>query len=380
MKILKFGGSSIADIDKIHEVISIINQRAENDQIAVVFSAFGGVTEDLLACTQLAMQNDKSYLSILLELEKRHLSLVKELIPIQKQSPVLTYVKVRFNELEDILHGIFLIKECSARTSDYVVSFGERISTYIMSEALRDLRSVFLDTRQVIRTNDVFGYAKVDFVVTNRLIRDYFDDVSGMKIITGFIGSTDKGETTTLGRSGSDYTAAIFAAALDAELLEIWTDVPGVMTADPKLVYSAITIPQLSYSEAMELSHFGAKVVFPATMQPAMKKRIPIHIKNTFDREHPGTLICEDSGNGKLIKGISSLSDISLLNIQGPGLGEVIGVSGRVFGALANEGVNVILISQASSEHSICIAIKSSEVLRAKAAIKKEFFYELNAA
>lgn len=379
MKILKFGGSSIADIDKIHEVISIISQRAENSEIAVVFSAFGGVTEDLLTCTQLAKQNDKSYLSILLELEKKHLSLVKELIPIQKQSPVLTYVKVRFNELEDILHGIFLIKECSARSSDYVVSFGERISTYILSEALRDHRSVFLDARQVIRTNDSFGYAKVDFAVTNRLVKDYFDEVSGMKVITGFIGSTDKGETTTLGRSGSDYTAAIFAAALDAELLEIWTDVPGVMTADPKLVYSAITIPQLSYNEAMELSHFGAKVVFPATMQPAMRKKIPIHIKNTFDREHPGTLICDDSGNGKLIKGISSLSDISLLNVQGPGLVEVIGVSGRVFGALANEGVNVILISQASSEHSICIAIKSSEVDRAKAAIKKEFFYELSA-
>src|SRR5690554_2246552 len=379
MKILKFGGSSIADIDKIHEVISIINQRAENDQIAVVFSAFGGVTEDLLACTQLAMQNDKSYLSILLELEKRHLSLVKELIPIQKQSPVLTYVKVRFNELEDILHGIFLIKECSARTSDYVVSFGERISAYILSESLRDLRSVFLDTRQVIKTNDAFGFAKVDFSVTNQLINDYFDKVSGMKVITGFIGSTDKGETTTLGRSGSDYTAAIFAAALDAESLEIWTDVPGVMTADPKLVYSAITIPQLSYSEAMELSHFGAKVVFPATMQPAMRKKIPIYIKNTFDPNHPGTLICENSGEGKLIKGISSLSDISLLNIQGPGLVEVIGVSGRVFSTLADAEVNVILISQASSEHSICVAIKSTEVIRAKEAIKQQFFHEIQA-
>lgn len=378
MKILKFGGSSIADIEGIKQVLSIIRQKAENAEIAVVFSAFGGVTEELLTCSQLAKHNDKSYLALLLELEKRHLSLVKQLIPVQKQSSVLTYVKVRFNELEDLFHGIFLIKECSAQTSDYVVSFGERISAYILAEALRDQSAVYLDARQVIRTNDRFGHAKVNFPVTNELIDEYFTNVPGMKVITGFVASTEKGETTTLGRSGSDYTAAIFAAALDAELLEIWTDVPGVMTADPKLVYSAITIPLLSYNEAMELSHFGAKVVFPATMQPAMRKNIPIHIKNTFDPQNPGTLISEKSGPGKLIKGISSLGDISLLNIQGPGLVEVIGVSGRVFSSLAKAEVNVILISQASSEHSICIAIKSSEVVRARQVIEQEFVHEIN--
>jgi len=377
MKILKFGGSSIADIEAINQTISIIKKRSEDDEVAVVFSAFGGVTESLLTCAQLAKRNDKSYQSILLDLEKRHLSLAKQLIPVQKQSHTLTYVKVRFNELEDLLHGIFLIRECTAQTSDYVVSFGERISAYILSEALKENGSIYLDAREVIRTNDRFGHAKVDFAATNALIVDYFKNVSGLKVITGFVGSTAMGETTTLGRSGSDYTAAIFAAALDAELLEIWTDVPGVMTADPKLVYSAITIPQLSYNEAMELSHFGAKVVFPATMQPAMRKKIPIYIKNTFEPSHPGTLICETSGEGKLIKGISSLSDISLLNIQGPGLVEVIGVSGRVFGALANAEVNVILISQASSEHSICIAIKTAEVIRAKEAIKQEFIHEI---
>lgn len=379
MKILKFGGSSIADIEAINQTISIIKKRSEDDEVAVVFSAFGGVTESLLTCAQLAKRNDKSYQSILLDLEKRHLSLAKQLIPVQKQSHTLTYVKVRFNELEDLLHGIFLIRECTAQTSDYVVSFGERISAYILSEALKENGSIYLDAREVIRTNDRFGHAKVDFAATNALIVDYFKNVSGLKVITGFIGATAMGETTTLGRSGSDYTAAIFAAALDAELLEIWTDVPGVMTADPKLVYSAITIPQLSYNEAMELSHFGAKVVFPATMQPAMRKKIPIYIKNTFEPSHPGTLICETSGEGKLIKGISSLSDISLLNIQGPGLVEVIGVSGRVFGALANAEVNVILISQASSEHSICIAIKTAEVIRAKEAIKQEFIHEIKA-
>ena len=378
MKILKFGGSSIADIEAINKSLAIIQQKAEEGEIAVVFSAFGGVTESLLTCAQLAKRNDKGYQAILQDLEKRHLSLAKNLIPVQKQSSVLTYVKVRFNELEDLLHGIYLIKECTPQTSDYVVSFGERISTYILSEALKEQGAVYLDARQLIRTNSRFGHAKVDFQITNEQIQAYFREVPGLKVITGFIGATELGETTTLGRSGSDYTAAIFAAALDAEELEIWTDVPGVMTADPKLVYSAITIPQLSYSEAMELSHFGAKVVFPATMQPAMRKKIPIYIKNTFEPTHPGTLICDKSGDGKLIKGISSLSDISLLNVQGPGLIEVIGVSGRVFGALANAEVNVILISQASSEHSICVAIKSSEITQAKEAIRREFFHEIN--
>lgn len=378
MKILKFGGSSIADIEAINQVISIIKSKAKEDEVAVVFSAFGGVTESLLTCAQLAKRNDKSYQTILLDLEKRHLGLAKSLVPVQKQSTLLTYIKIRFNELEDLLHGIFLIKECTAQTSDYVVSFGERISTYILSEALKDSGATYLDAREVIRTNDRFGQAKVDFTVTDQLIRDYFSDVPGLKVITGFIGATELGETTTLGRSGSDYTAAVFAGALDAGSLEIWTDVPGVMTADPRLVYSAITIPQLSYSEAMELSHFGAKVVFPSTMQPAMKKKIPIHIKNTFDPTQTGTLICEESGEGKLIKGISSLSNISLLNIQGPGLVEVIGVSGRVFGSLANAGVNVILISQASSEHSICIGIHSLEVTRAREAMRQEFFHEIN--
>src|SRR5690554_5518805 len=378
MKILKFGGLSIADKEAISQTVSIIKSEAEEGEIAIVFSAFGGVTEKLLTCSQLAKRNDKSYQAILLELEKKHLSLTKELIPVQQQSPILTYVKVRFNELEDLLHGIFLVKECTAQTSDYVVSFGERIATYILSEVLKVYDSVYVDARQIIRTNDRFGHAKVDFKVTDSLVVAYFRNVPGLKVITGFIGSTATGQTTTLGRSGSDYTAAIIASALGATALEIWTDVAGVMTADPKLVYSAITIPQLSYSEAMELSHFGAKVVFPATMQPAMRKNIPIYIKNTFDPGLPGTLICDESGNGKLIKGISSLSDISLMNVQGPGLVEVIGVSGRVFGTLAKAEINVILISQASSEHSICIAVKSSEVAKAREVIAREFFHEIN--
>ncbi len=379
MKLLKFGGTSIGDIERIKRVLSIIKQEGQSREIAVVFSAFGGVTEDLLKCADLAKRNDATYQPLLLAMEKRHMQLVKQLIPVQKQSTVLTYVKIRFNELEDLYHGIFLIKEFSARTSDYVVSFGERISAFILAEALRALEidTVFLDAREVIRTNDNFGNAKVNFPTTNQLIYDFYSQHQGMLVITGFVASTEKGETTTLGRSGSDYTAAIFAAALKADALEIWTDVPGVMTADPKLVYSAITIPQLSYNEAMELSHFGAKVVFPATMQPAMRRKIPIYIKSTLDPENKGTLICETSETSKLIKGISSLNQISLLNIQGSGLVEVVGVSSRVFGALARSGVNVILISQASSEHSICVAIKTSDAQIAKDIIEQEFHYEI---
>lgn len=382
MKILKFGGSSVANQENIRKVFQIIKKQAKKDEIAVVFSALGGVTEVLLRSAVKAREGDKSYTDEIKVLEDRHYDLVRQLIPIQQQSTVLTYVKVRFNELEDLFHGIYLIKECSPKTLDYVGSFGERLSAFVLAEALKveGLDTHYLDAREVIRTNNRFGNAKVDFPVTNDLIQDYFHSHPGMKIITGFVASTEKGETTTLGRSGSDYTAAIFASALTADTLEIWTDVSGVMTSDPRLVYSAFTIPQLTYNEAMELSHFGAKVIFPATMQPAMRKGIPIYIKNTFEPEHPGTLINSDAPTGKLIKGISSLAGISLLNIQGAGLIEVVGVSRRVFGALADAGVNVILISQASSEHSICVAIRTNEVHLAKEVIEKEFINEIRNA
>jgi aspartokinase/homoserine dehydrogenase 1 len=379
MKILKFGGSSVANKENILRVFDIIKPQNEREEIAVVFSALGGVTEILLSTAEKAKSGNRTYVDHVKGLEERHFELVKQLIPVQLQSAVLTFVKVRFNELEDLFHGIFLIKECSPKTLDYVASFGERLSAYILTEALKveGLPAVYLDARSVIRTNDRFGNAKVDFSSSNDLIQDFFHQNPGLKIITGFIASTEKGETATLGRSGSDYTAAIFASALQADSLEIWTDVSGVLTADPKLVYTAFTIPQLSYSEAMELSHFGAKVIFPATMKPAMKKGVPIYIKNTFEPKNPGTLINGDHPSGKLIKGISSMSGIALLNIEGAGLLDVVGVSRRVFGALADAHVNVILISQASSEHSVCIAIRMDEVSIAKDAIEKEFLYEI---
>jgi len=379
MKIIKFGGSSIANPDHINSVFSILHDKLREHEIAVVFSAFGGVTETLLSIAQLAREGDEAYRELLQSLEEKHLTIVRQLIAVQSQSTVMTFVKVRFKELEDLFHGIYLIKENSARTLDYVASFGERLSAFILAEAMqgKGFKTQFLDARDVIRTNDRFGQAKVDFEVTNKAIQDYFQKHDGIKIITGFIASTVKGETTTLGRSGSDYTAAILAGALEAEDLEIWTDVSGVLTSDPKLVYAAFTIPQLSYNEAMELSHFGAKVIFPATMQPAMKRSIPIYIKNTFDPQNPGTLINGEVSPGALIKGISSISNVTIVTVQGAGLLDSIVGTSRIFKALAEVRINILLISQASSEHSICLAIKTQESYIAKEAVEKEFFYEI---
>jgi len=378
MKILKFGGSSAANPERIKSIIEIVKPYLQND-VAVVFSAFGGVTDQLIQLSGLALEGNIEYKQKLEQLEKRHLDAVRELTTVATQSSILAQVKIQINELEDVLHGIFLVKERTPRTLDYIMSFGERLSAYVISEAFKDkgLAVEYLDSRKVIRTDNQFGHAKVDFEITHKLIRDHFKHHTDVQIITGFIATSESGETTTLGRSGSDYTAAIFAGALQASTLEIWTDVDGMMTADPRLVKKAFTVPQMSYEEAMELSHFGAKVIFPSTMQPAMANRIPIWVKNTFNPSAVGTLISADSVNGKLIKGISSMNNISLLNIQGSGLLGVVGVSMRLFSTLAKEKINVILISQASSEHSICIAIEGDSAARAKTAIEKEFVHEI---
>lgn len=378
MKVLKFGGSSVATPERIRSVIGIIKPYLSGE-VAVVFSAFGGVTDELIEISRMALEGNEQYSRRADQLEKRHLDVVRELISIQKQSTILAQVKIKMNELEDVLHGVYLVKERTPRTLDYIMSFGERLSAYIIAESMIDqgIPAAYLDARTVIFSDNQFGHAKVDFDITNKRIAEHFARHGEVQIITGFIATADTGETTTLGRSGSDYTAAIFAAALKATDLEIWTDVNGMMTADPRLVKKAFTVPQMSYEEAMELSHFGAKVIFPATMQPAMLSRIPIWIKNTFNPGFRGTLIHAQSTNGKLVKGISSMNGVSLLNIQGSGLLGVVGVSMRLFATLARERINVILISQASSEHSICIAVESAFARQAKAAIEKEFQHEI---
>ncbi|MCE2707153.1 MAG: bifunctional aspartate kinase/homoserine dehydrogenase I [Bacteroidota bacterium] len=379
MKIIKFGGSSVETPENISQVFRIIQEKLVQGDLAVVFSAFGGVTEELLALAKKAQLGDLSYQNNLKELEKRHFSLVDQLLPFEKRAELHAFILERFNELQDLYHGIFLIKEQSLRTLDYVASFGERLSTYILSEGLKavGLQARYVDARELIRTDDRFGHARVEEKVSYAQIKSFFSSHKGLNVVTGFIASTAKGETTTLGRSGSDYTAALLAGALEADALEIWTDVSGVLTANPKLVYTTFSIPQLSYAEAMELSHFGAKVIFPATMRPAMKKNIPIYIKNTFDPSHPGTLINGEVRYEGLIKGVSSRDQIAMLTLQGTGLATSGRILGRIFDSLAEAQVNIFLISQSSSQHSICLAIAAEEALVAKNILEREFNREL---
>ncbi len=382
MKILKFGGTSLQNSERIQQVVNIIAQQAEDSaHLAVVVSAFSGVTDALISAAQQAAQGDPAYQQIEQNIEQRHLQLAGELISVQNQSRVLTHIVRVLNDLHDVLHGVFLVRELSLRVLDFVMSFGERLSAFLVAEVLQEngLRARFLDARQVVKTNDRFGQAQVLWEQTKQNIQQYFREKPGeLQVITGFIASTRKNETTTLGRSGSDFTASIFGAALGAHEIQIWTDVNGVMTADPRKVPQAFTIPQLTYEEAMELSHFGAQVVHPRTMQPALDQGIPIRIKNTLNPQHPGTLIGARSNHWPCqIKGLSSLDAIALVSVVGSGMIGVTGIAARIFSALAKEQINIILISQASSEHSICFGVLPELATRAQKALEEELKLEL---
>jgi bifunctional aspartokinase / homoserine dehydrogenase 1 len=367
MKVLKFGGTSVGTVDSINQVIRIIS---ENKQpVAVVYSAMGGVTNKLIEIGTLASKGDTRYLEILQTIEERHFSAIRSLVDVKSQSAIIAKIKGNFNEIEDLLKGITYIKELSIRTMDLLVSFGERLSTQIITFALneRGLKARYIDAREIIKTNSNYGFAEVDFEETNKLVNSALEDKTSIYCITGFIASNKEGITTTLGRGGSDYTASIIGAAINTEVIEIWTDVNGMMTADPRKVKNAFTIPDISYSEAMELSHFGAKVIYPPSLVPAFLKNIPIKVLNTFESTHPGTTISKEiNQKGYSITGISSIDEISLVNLQGNGMIGVAGVSAKLFGLLADNKISVILISQASSEHSICFAIdpKSAENVR----------------
>ena len=383
MRILKFGGSSIANPERIKNVIDIIRQyHSKYKNITLVVSAQGGVTDQLVKLCELIPTDKVSCESLILEIEQRHLSTIKELLPMAQQPSVMAEVMAICNELSGIAKGASLVGELTLRTRDLILSFGERLSAFVIAHALKsDIADArFTDARSLVKTDTNFGHAKVDFEISNALIKEYFTENPGLNVVTGFIGSTSHGQTTTLGRSGSDYTASIIGAALKADAIEIWTDVDGVMTADPRFVKEAQSIEQLSYNEAMEITHFGAKVIFPATMQPAMAQEIPILVKNTFNPSHKGTLICKESGKGTgFIKGISSLRAICLINIEGSGMVGVAGVSARMFRILAQHQISVILISQASSEHSICIGIMQEEAEEACHLLRKTFAEELHA-
>lgn len=380
MKVLKFGGSSVGSVGSIQQVLAIVGSQPK--PLLVTVSAMGGVTDVLLNCGELAAAANEDYLASLQQVEQRHMQVVKELIPVQHQSSLLSLVKKHCNEIEDICKGIFLLGECSDRTKDKLVSYGELLSAQMMAAVMQanGIEAAYQDSRKLIRTDSHFGNAMVDFEVTNTQINQWLQPFSEkVWVLPGFIATDAHGATTTLGRGGSDYTAAILAAAVQASSVEIWTDVSGMMTADPRLVPNAKVIPHISYQEAMELSHFGAKVIYPPTVQPVMKKNIPVWIKNTFAPSDEGTVILnETTPNGKSIRGISSISGISLISLEGSGMVGIPGFSKRLFEALANEGINVILITQSSSEHSICVGIDAFNTDKAKRAVDHAFAVEIN--
>lgn len=372
MKVLKFGGTSVGSAANIKRVKDIV--LSQKDDVIVVVSALGGITDKILKAASLAASGTEDFRTELKEIRTKHDETIQELF--NAGDTELEIVKELLNELEQILIGIKLVGELTSKTLDRIAGLGERISSHMVARFIGADR---MDSSTFIHTDSKFGRAAVDFSVTNPVIRSIFKGFNGIAVVPGFIARNAKGEFTTLGRGGSDYTAAIIAAALEVDILEIWTDVNGFMTADPRIIRKAYTIPELTYSEAMELSHFGAKVIYPPTILPVYQKGIPILIKNTFEPENPGTKIVKSVENGfdRPIKGISSISGIALLTLQGIGMVGVTGISMRLFTALAHVNVNVILISQASSENSISVAIEELAVEAADGAIRQEFEKEI---
>ncbi|MBA4124726.1 MAG: bifunctional aspartate kinase/homoserine dehydrogenase I [Acidobacteria bacterium] len=382
MKVLKFGGSSVGNAENIEKVVEIVTSEIKKNSCAVVLSAMQGTTDALIETGKLAESGDESFRQKINEIEAKHFEAISTLFPTSAQKDLLDSVEKRIGELEKICEGVFLLHELSPRTLDRIVGYGEILLTNIIAAKFDSLgiENVWKDTRELIITDSNFGFATVNFEKTNSQIRDSFKNSSAkLHILPGFIAADINGATTTLGRGGSDYTAAILAAALDAEVLEIWTDVSGMMTADPRFVRNVREIRRISYREAMELSHFGAKVIYPPTIQPVMTKGIPVWVKNTFAPTDFGTLIeAETSPEKKIIRGISSIDKISVLNLEGSGMVGIPGFSKRLFDALSRANINVILITQSSSEHSICVAIEDKFGNLAKESVDKEFEYEIS--
>ncbi len=384
MKVLKFGGSSVGTPERIRGVVEILKSYyQQGEKFAVVFSAFSGVTDSLIAMANKAADGDSSYTDLFDTVRQRHLDAAQTLLQGAHLGQTLPELENNFDVLKSLLYGIFLVREASPRTLDYVISFGERNSAFVIAQVMRQagLNAAYLDARKIVKTDNRFGSAQVDFETTNEKIREHFYQNPEIQSVTGFIGSTKGGLTTTLGRGGSDYTAAILGAALDAQVIEIWTDVDGVLTADPRKVKKAFTLSSMTYAEAMEMSHFGAKVIYPPTIQPALAKRIPLVIKNTFNPSFPGTVVSDKSEPSNLpVKGLSSINEVALLTLQGSGIFGVPGIAGRLFNALAGGSISVILITQGSSEYSITFAISPQLAAKARKLVEKEFSAEIQRA
>jgi aspartokinase/homoserine dehydrogenase 1 len=385
VRILKFGGSSLATPATIRQVQKIVLDTRRDEAVTVVVSAFAGVTNQLLECARLAERRAQTFEETFDGLARRHRSAVSSLVG-RGQTRARRRVEELLHELRSTLEGIHLLRHCPQRALDMVASFGERLSAIIVAEALnRRYPAAFVDSREIVVTDDQFTIASVIFPKTNRRTRSTIEGLVRrhrgrvIPVVTGFVGATEDGQTTTIGRNGSDYSAAIVGAAIGASTIEIWTDVDGVLSADPRTVPSAFVLPNLTYEEAMELSYFGAKVLHSATIAPAVSRQIPILIKNTFNPSAPGTRIAAgDVQDGRLARGITAVAELELLTLRGAAMVGVPGVAERLFRALASRRVSVILISQASSEHTICFAVKTAHAARGVEAIQQEFRLELH--
>ncbi|MEP7213015.1 MAG: bifunctional aspartate kinase/homoserine dehydrogenase I [Acidobacteriota bacterium] len=382
MKVLKFGGSSVANADNFEKVISTVQRAAADGPCAVVLSAMQGTTDELIESGRLAERGDDGFSAKIGAIREKHLTAAASLISgSESHVTIADFVNATAREIESLCEGVSLVRELSPRTLDRIVGFGELLSSKMLAAALdeRGVRCEWKDSRELIVTDSNFGFAAVNPDATNIKIREYFDTNSAsVFVLPGFIAANESGDATTLGRGGSDYTAAIIAAAIDADVLEIWTDVSGMMTADPRFVRNVRRIPHISYREAMELSHFGAKVIYPPTVQPVMAKGIPVRIKNTFAADDVGTLIESVTGaDGEIIRGISSIDKICVLSLEGSGMVGIPGFSKRLFDALSRSQINVVLITQSSSEHSICVGIEDKYSQLANHVVDREFENEI---
>lgn len=378
MKVLKFGGTSVGSVKSILSLKRIVENEAKHQPVVVVVSALGGITDKLLATSRLARIGDDQWKEEFDSMVNRHHKMIDTIIDDTKaREDLFNTVDALLEQLRSIYFGVYLIHDLSEKTQDAIVSYGERLSSNIVATLIRGAK--WLDSREFIKTERKNNKHVLDSELTNKLVRDAFADLPRITIVPGFISmDKDNDETTNIGRGGSDYTAAIIAAALDAEVLEIWTDVDGFMTADPRIIKTAYTINELSYVEAMELCNFGAKVVYPPTIYPVCVKNIPIKVKNTFNPEAPGTIIKNKIDNDrKPIKGISSINGTTLITVTGLSMVGVIGVNRRIFTALADEGISVFMVSQASSENSTSIGVRDEDAPEAVNVLNAEFAKEI---
>lgn len=378
MKVLKFGGTSVGSVESILSLKEIVLKEAQEQNLVVVVSALGGITDKLIQTSRLAVEGKDEWRQEFDNMVDRHHKMIDTIITdARKRETLFNTVDSLFEQLRSIYFGVFLIHDLSSKTQDVIVSYGERLSSQIVATLIDGAK--WFDSRNFIKTEYKNGKHQLDAELTNRLVRKTFADLPRISLVPGFISKDEhNNETTNLGRGGSDYTAAIIAAALNADVLEIWTDVDGFMTADPKVIPAAYTINQLSYIEAMELCNFGAKVIYPPTIYPVCIKNIPIKVKNTFNPEHPGTLIKEKiDDDNKPIKGISSIKGTTLITVTGLSMVGVIGVNRRIFTALADNGISVFLVSQASSENSTSIGVKDDDAGAAIEVLNNEFRKEI---